>query len=135
MLIVIVAGHIDLSVGSVMGFVGALAAVMVVNWEVPIAVTMATCVVVGALIGGAGGALQAASRTMMVRHTTADKATEGFGLYALSGKATAFLAPFLIATVTDLTGNQRIGISPLIAMFLLALVLLGWVKPEGEAKQ
>ena len=89
----------------------------------------------GALIGGAGGALQAASRTMMVRHTTADKATEGFGLYALSGKATAFLAPFLIATVTDLTGNQRIGISPLIAMFLLALVLLGWVKPEGEAKQ
>ena len=50
MLIVIVAGHIDLSVGSVMGFVGALAAVMVVNWEVPIAVTMATCVVVLSLI-------------------------------------------------------------------------------------
>lgn len=89
----------------------------------------------GALIGGAGGALQAASRTMMVRHTTEDRATEGFGLYALSGKATAFLAPFLIATVTDLTGNQRIGISPLILMFLLALVLLIWVKPEGEAKQ
>ena len=47
----------------------------------------------------------------------------------------ASVPPFLIATVTDLTGNQRIGISPLIAMFLLALVLLGWVKPEGEAKQ
>ena len=76
-----------------------------------------------------------ASRTMMVRHTTEEKATEGFGLYALSGKATAFLAPALIATVTDLSGNQRIGISPLIVMFLLALVLLGWVKPEGEAKQ
>lgn len=89
----------------------------------------------GALIGGSGGALQAASRTMMVRHTSEERATEGFGLYALSGKATAFLAPFLIATVTDLTGNQRIGISPLILMFLLALVLLIWVKPEGEAKQ
>lgn len=91
--------------------------------------------VCGALIGGAGGALQAASRTLMVHHTTEERATEGFGLYALSGKATAFLAPFLIATVTDLTGNQRIGISPLIVMFILALVLLGWVKPEGEAKQ
>ncbi len=55
MLIVIVAGHIDLSVGSVMGFVGALAAVMVVNLEVSIGVTMITCVVIGAVIGGAQG--------------------------------------------------------------------------------
>ena len=94
-----------------------------------------TFFVCGVLIGGAGGALQAASRTMMVRHTTQERATEGFGLYALSGKATAFLAPFLIASVTDLTGNQRIGISPLIVMFLLALLLLVWVKPEGEATQ
>ena len=86
----------------------------------------------GAVIGGAGGALQAASRTMMVRHTTPDRATEGFGLYALSGKATAFLAPFLIALTTDLTGNQRIGFLPLIVIFLVALVLLVWVDPEGE---
>lgn len=89
----------------------------------------------GALIGGAGGALQSASRTMMVRHTTPERATEAFGLYALSGKATAFLAPLLIATVTDATGSQRLGISPLIVMFLLALVLLGWVKAKGEGAQ
>lgn len=89
----------------------------------------------GALIGGAGGALQSASRTMMVRHTTPERATEAFGLYALSGKATAFLAPLLIAMVTDVTGSQRLGISPLIGMFLLALILLGWVKAKGEAAQ
>ena len=89
--------------------------------------------VAGALIGGAGGALQASSRTLMVDHTTEERATEGFGLYALSGKATAFLAPLLIALVTDMTGNQRIGIAPLIVMFLLALILLGWVKPQQEA--
>ncbi|WP_199258748.1 MFS transporter [Paracoccus binzhouensis] len=89
----------------------------------------------GALIGGAGGALQSASRTMMVRHTTPERATEAFGLYALSGKATAFLAPLLVAVVTDVTGSQRLGISPLIVMFLLALVLLGWVKAEGGAEQ
>lgn len=89
----------------------------------------------GALIGGAGGALQSASRTMMVRHTTPERATEAFGLYALSGKATAFLAPLLVALVTDLTGSQRLGISPLIVMFLLALLLLGWVKTEGEPEQ
>ncbi|WP_112873154.1 MFS transporter [Paracoccus endophyticus] len=86
----------------------------------------------GVAIGGAGGALQSASRTMMVRHTTAARATEAFGLYALSGKATAFLAPLLIAVATDLSDSQRIGISPLIVMFLLALALLSWVNPEGE---
>lgn len=72
---------------------------------------------------------------MMVRHTTQARATEAFGLYALSGRATAFLAPLLIAVVTDMTGNQRIGVAPLILLFLLALVLLVWVKPEQEEAQ
>ena len=89
----------------------------------------------GAAIGGAGGVLQSASRSMMVRHTSAARATEAFGLYALSGKATAFLAPMLIALVTTASGSPRLGISPLIVMFLLSLWLLGWVKPEGEPEQ
>ncbi|MCU0828083.1 MAG: MFS transporter [Tabrizicola sp.] len=88
--------------------------------------------VCGALIGAAGGALQAASRTMMVRHTTPDRATEAFGLYALSGKVASFIAPALIALVTGLSGSQRIGFSPLIALFLIGLVLLIWVNPKGE---
>ncbi|HRK42930.1 MAG TPA: MFS transporter [Gemmobacter sp.] len=88
--------------------------------------------VCGILIGAAGGTVQAASRTMMVFHTTPERATEAFGLYALSGKATAFIAPFAIAITSDLSGSQRIGVSPLIGLFLLALVLLIWVKPKGE---
>ncbi len=51
MLIVIVAGHIDLSVGSVMGFVGALAAVMIVNWGWPVWATIPACLVMGVAIG------------------------------------------------------------------------------------
>ncbi len=86
----------------------------------------------GALIGAAGGALQAASRTMMVRHTTPDHATEAFGLFALSGKVASFMAPALIALATMASGSQRIGISPLILLFLIGLVLLLWVKPRGE---
>ena len=86
----------------------------------------------GALIGAAGGALQAASRTMMVRHTTPDRATEAFGLFALSGKVASFMSPFLIGVVTAISGSQRIGISPLIAIFVVGLVLLIWVRPKGE---
>lgn len=89
----------------------------------------------GAAIGGAGGALQSASRTMMVRHTTPERATEAFGLYALSGKATAFLAPAAIAAATALSGSQTVGVSPLIVIFILSLILLSWVKPEGETEQ
>jgi UMF1 family MFS transporter len=88
--------------------------------------------VAGCLIGAAGGALQSASRTMMVRQADPDRMTEGFGLYALSGKATTWLAPLLIAIVTAATDSQRLGIAPLILLFLLGLVLLIWVKPDGD---
>ena len=86
----------------------------------------------GILIGAAGGTVQAASRTMMVYHTTPERATEAFGLFALSGKATAFIAPFAIAVASDISGSQRIGVAPLIGLFLVGLVLLIWVKPYGE---
>jgi UMF1 family MFS transporter len=86
----------------------------------------------GALIGAAGGSLQAASRTMMARHTTPDRATEAFGLFALSGKVASFMSPALIALSTTASGSQRIGIAPLIVLFLVGLVLLSFVKPKGE---
>jgi putative multiple sugar transport system permease protein len=55
MLLVIVAGHIDLSVGSVCGFVGALAAVLMVQYEWHFVPATVVCLVVGALIGAAQG--------------------------------------------------------------------------------
>lgn len=55
MLIVIVSGNIDLSVGSVMGFIGAFAAVMIVEWELPVPVAVLISLVMGTLIGAAQG--------------------------------------------------------------------------------
>ena len=59
MLLVIVSGHIDLSVGSVAGFIGALAANMMVIWQLgplsnPLVVSI-VCLIVGGLIGAAQG--------------------------------------------------------------------------------
>ena len=68
----------------------------------------------------------------MTHQADPDRMTEAFGLYALSGKATAFLAPASIAIVSDITGSQRLGITPLILLFILGLVLLYWVKPKGD---
>ncbi|MBR9843808.1 MAG: MFS transporter [Rhodobacteraceae bacterium] len=86
----------------------------------------------GGMIGAAGGALQSASRTMVVRQSNPERMTEAFGLYALSGKATTFLAPALIAVVSDISGSQRLGITPIAGLFLLGMILLVWVKPEGD---
>jgi UMF1 family MFS transporter len=88
--------------------------------------------VLGALIGAGAGVLQSSSRTMMVRQSPPDRMAESFGLYALTGKAVSFITPLAIAIVTDLSGSQRIGILPLIVMFTVGLILLWWVKPDGE---
>ena len=69
---------------------------------------------------------------MLTKQANPQRMTEAFGLYALSGKATTFLAPWLIAITTDITNNQRLGVTPLIGLFSLGLVLLIWVKPNGE---
>ena len=55
MLLVIVSGHIDLTVGSVMGFIGAMAAVMIVQWQMNFVLAAILCLAVGAAIGAAQG--------------------------------------------------------------------------------
>jgi len=86
----------------------------------------------GLLIGGMGGTLQAASRSLMVRHTDPATPVESFGLYGLSGRATAFIAPALIGLVTTMTGNARLGVSPTILLFIIGLILMRWVDAEGD---
>ncbi|MGI9367455.1 MAG: MFS transporter [Ruegeria sp.] len=86
----------------------------------------------GVLIGGMGGILQSASRSMMVRHTDPQAPVESFGLYGLSGRATAFAAPLLIDIATVTTGSARLGVSPIVGLFILGLILMRWVRPEGD---
>ena len=55
MLLVIVAGHIDLSVGSVAGFIGALASVLMVHLGVHYVPATIACLIAGAVIGASQG--------------------------------------------------------------------------------
>jgi UMF1 family MFS transporter len=87
----------------------------------------------GGFLGAAAGALQAASRTLLVHQAEGRIGpVQAFGLYALSGKVTAFIGPALIAVTTALTGSQRLGVSPIIGLFLVGLGLLYWVKTDNE---
>ena len=51
MVIVIISGHIDLSVGSIAGFVGAMSAVLMITHDMPWPVAVVLCLLLGALIG------------------------------------------------------------------------------------
>ena len=80
--------------------------------------------IAGILIGIFVGPNQAASRSLMGRFVPDDKENEFFGFFAFSGKATAFLGPFLLGLLTQLTGSQRVGISIVLVLFAAGLVLL-----------
>ncbi len=87
----------------------------------------------GGILGAASGSLQAASRTLLIYQAEGKiPMTEAFGLYALSGKATAFIGPFLIAIATWLFDSQQLGVSPVIGLFVIGLIILRWVKTEPE---
>jgi len=70
---------------------------------------------------------------MMVRQADPARMTEAFGLYALAGKATSFVAPLSIGVVTDVTGSQSAGVVPLVALFALGLGLLAFVRSRPRA--
>ncbi len=75
------------------------------------------------VVGLVSAPVQASSRSLLARLAPPEKITQFFGLFAFSGKVTAFFAPFLVATVTAATGNQRLGMSA-IALFLITGIML-----------
>jgi UMF1 family MFS transporter len=84
--------------------------------------------VLGCLIGAAGGPLQAASRTMLIRLAPQDRIAQCFGLFALTGKVTSFIGPLLIGVVTAITASQKAGMALLVGFFVVGLVLLARVR-------
>ncbi|MBW9062820.1 sugar ABC transporter permease [Rhizobium herbae] len=55
MLLIIVAGHIDLSVGSIVAFTGGLSAIMLVKWGLHFSIVVPLCLILGGLVGAAQG--------------------------------------------------------------------------------
>ena len=81
-------------------------------------------IVYGLLIGLAFGPVQASSRSWLARSVTEDEAGRYFGLYAFAGRATSFLAPFLIGVVTSITVSQRAGMAVILIFLLVGYLLI-----------
>jgi UMF1 family MFS transporter len=84
--------------------------------------------VLGCLIGMAGGPLQAASRTLLIHMAPKERVAQYFGLFALTGKVTSFIGPLLIGVVTAVTESQKAGMAVLVLFFVAGLALLARVR-------
>ena len=100
----------------VLGLVIVLTASITVFWVLAL--------VLGFLIGAA----QTTSRSFMARLVPPKMEAEMFGLYALSGKATAFAGPLVLAFATDAFESQRAGMATILIFFTIGLLLLVQVK-------
>jgi UMF1 family MFS transporter len=90
----------------------------------------------GLLIGLAFGPVQASSRSYMARSVPPAETGRYFGIYALAGRATSFLAPFLVATVTVWSGSNRLGMAMIVPFFLIGgYILWRTPYPAGQASR
>lgn len=80
--------------------------------------------IIGMALGAFVGPAQSASRSMMARLAPEELRTEMFGLYALSGRATAFLGPVAFGFATGYFGSQRAGMATILVFLAVGLLLL-----------
>jgi UMF1 family MFS transporter len=82
------------------------------------------------LIGIASGPLQSASRSLLGRMAPPEHMSEFYGLFAFSGKVSAFAAPLTISLITDLSGSLRLGMASILVFLGVGLVVMMSVQME-----
>ncbi|WP_428000361.1 multiple monosaccharide ABC transporter permease [Acidovorax sp.] len=128
MLLVIVAGHIDLSVGSVCGFIGALAAVLMVEYHWHFLPASLVCLLCGGIIGGLQGWFVAFSRIPSFIVTLAGMLVfKGLALALLAGQSVGpFPAEFQLLSsgfIPDLFSVEGLKLTSLLLGVAVAVAL------------
>ncbi len=82
------------------------------------------------LLGFCMGPMQAASRTLVGRLAPAGMSGEFYGLFALSGRATAWMAPLAIGILTAATQSNRLGVACVLVFLVIGFVLFTRVREE-----
>ena len=81
----------------------------------------------GMLLGTTIGPIQSCGRSYITRISNHDSVNKNFGLYAMSGKVTAFLGPWLAGLTAEITHNQRLSLLPVLALIVIGFLILLFV--------
>ena len=146
MLLVIVAGHIDLSVGSVAAFTGAVAAALTVKMGMPVWIVIPATLVVGGMIGAAQGYWVAYWRIPSFIVTLAGMLIfRGLTLWLLGGQnigpfpksfqgmSTGFIPDLFGDWDQALLGLERLNGTAILVVLVAALVLI-WLGLRARAR-
>lgn len=87
--------------------------------------------ILGFLVGTSQGGVQALSRSYFGKIIPKEKASEFFGFYNIFGKFASIMGPLLVAFVTQISGNSRLGMTSVIFLFIIGGILFLNV-PEHE---
>jgi UMF1 family MFS transporter len=87
------------------------------------------------LLGIFVGPVQAAGRSLLAHMAPKELQSQTFGFFALSGKATAFVGPLVVAWITYWTGSQRAGMATIIALFATGFLVMLTVPARGSRAQ
>ena len=99
-------------------------------WATPIFNTLPDLVFLGVILISSvtGTSVFSSSRTMLTAVAPKDNIGAFFGLYSLSGAATAWLAPWLVELATRTFRSQQAGMVPIAALFLAGILILAFVR-------
>ena len=87
--------------------------------------------ILAALVGLVQGGVQLLSRSYYARLVPRERAGEFFGFYNMLGDSAAVIGPYLMGSVSLLTGSPRLSILSVIALFALGAVLLARVPADN----
>jgi UMF1 family MFS transporter len=85
--------------------------------------------ILAGLVGLVQGGVQLLSRSYYARLVPKERAGEFFGFYNMLGDSAAVIGPYMMGSVSLLTGSPRLSILSIIILFVLGSILLLRVRP------
>ena len=75
------------------------------------------------LVGMFQGAIQALSRSYFAKIIPSEQSGEYFGLLDICGKGASFIGTAVVGVISQMSGNESLGVGALAIMFLIGIIL------------
>lgn len=129
----VVGGLLDDRIGSKMVILGALAAMIAVGLTLMTLSGAVAFWVCGLLLCLFIGPTQASARTLLLRMTAEGKEGVAFGLYTTTGRAVAYLAPWMFSTFVVMFGTDRAGMGGVLLVLAAGFLAMLAVRVPGKS--